>query len=665
MRNSKLFSTALCFLAMVSTPANSAVIESEQSDNKKTSFNIFDTQIFSLSKKKENSFDAPSATYILTSEEIRRSGATSIPESLRLVPGLQVARIDGNKWAISARGFNGQFSNKLLVMIDGRTIYTPVFSGVLWDIQDYVLEDIDRIEVVRGPGGTIWGANAVNGVINIITKSAVQTQGSYVSQIIGNQDRSISEVRYGGKTASQDAYRLYAKKAVRDGLEKKGGSMTHNDGNTQNRAGFKYDITSIKDSTISLHGDTYEGRAQNYFSGAPLNYQNDKDSRGGNIAVNWDKRLSKKSNFTLSSYVDYDQFSMPVFRRSAKTYDIDFQHFYDFSSENQFSWGTGYRRINDHIKPTPVSSGLVIFNYNPKSMNSYIYSAFVQDKIGIIADKLYLTVGSKFLKNNFTGFEIQPNAKLAYYPTRNQTVWASVSRAVRTPTRNEDGLNLAGGAQQGNTSYSSETLVAYELGYRIKPSRKVTVDASTFVNQYSSLRTFDTVPTGRSANNNAYGESYGFELSTKWQTTNDLKLEASYDFLKTDIHLNRASTDATGSSSLQMATEGQSPRNQFKIKSFYNITPKLEFDNILYYVSGLPTANAVANPSTGVITTGPGIPSYFRLDTRLGYLVTKNLDLSVGLQDILNQTHTEFKAATFNTPTQMGRTYYFKLAWQY
>ena len=630
-----------------------------ESENQKNSAINFNPEIFSLSKKKENAFDAPSATYVVGSEEIRRSGSTSIPEALRLVPGLQVARVAGNQWAISARGFNAQYSNKLLVMIDGRIIYTPLFSGVFWDAQDYVMEDIDRIEVVRGPGGTIWGSNAVNGVINIITKSAVQTQGAYASQIIGTQDRSITEARYGGKTASNDGYRFYVKRAVRDGMDQYKNKGSNGDGNTQDRAGFRYDISSIKDSTVSVHGDMYSGRAQNYFPTLTNPDTNNKDSRGANLVLNWDKKLSKKSNFSLNTYFDYDQFDMTVLQRSARTYDVDFQHFYNFSKENQFIWGLGYRRVNDDVEESKAGASVPL-NYSPDRLNSYVYSGFIQDKIGIIADELYLTVGSKFLVNNFTGFEYQPNAKLAYYPSRTQTLWASVSRAVRTPTRGENGLSLAGGAQQGSTSYESENVMAYELGYRIKPTRKVSIDATTFFNKYDSLRTFEKTNANRAANN-GFGESYGFEIATKWQATDKWKLEADYDFLKTNLHIQSYSTDDSApipGTGLQLV-EGQSPQNQFKLKSFYNLTSKIEFDNILYYVDKLKTGTANYTNSTG------HIPSYFRLDTRIGYLPTKNLDLSVGVQNLLDQRHSEFKKALFNRQTEVGRTAYVKMVWQY
>jgi len=651
----------ICFFSFL--PVAFAIDNTTAEEKKSMTFN---PQIFSLSKKKENAFDTASATYVLSSEDIRRSGATSIPEALRLVSGVQVARMSGNAWAISIRGFDRQFSNKLLVMIDGRTVYTQLFSGVSWDIHDYVMEDIDRIEVIRGPGGTIWGSNAVNGIINIITKSAVRTQGVYISQIVGNQDKSITEARYGGVLNNkQNDYRLYVKKASRDGLDNYNTKGNNHDGNSQDRAGFRYDIRSIKDSSISIHGDIFSGTASNYFTTLNNPNKNDKDSRGGNIVVNWDKKLSKQSSFILNSYFDYDEFSIPVLKRSAKTFDVDFQHFYNSSKDKQFIWGLGYRQIADDIEESTMLNGVVPINYSPDHRNDQWFTAFIQEKFGLIPDKLYLTIGSKFEKNDFTGFEYQPNVKLAYYPSRNQTVWASVSRAIRTPTRGESDINLKNAntnitSIQGSSTYGIEQLIAYEAGYRIKPTNKTLIDATAFYNQYSKLRTFESIGGVPTAANLGYGESQGFEISGKWQVTNDWRMEASYDYLNLDLHISDNSTDDTSIigavDGLQVA-EGMSPKNQIKLRSFYNITPKIEFDNILYYVDNLPTAGATYRTT--------GIPCYFRFDTRLGYLPSRNLDLSVGIQNLLDHGHREFKAALYNNQTEIGRTFYVKAVWQY
>lgn len=664
MKKFRLLITSLSFFAV----ASQSLASTEKQFNA-----VFNPEIFSLSKKKENAFDAASATYVLSSEDMRRAGVTSIPEALRLVPGVQVSRMGGSSWAIAIRGFNRQFSNKLLVMIDGRTVYTPLFSGTFWDLHDYVLEDIDKIEVVRGPGGTIWGANAVNGIINIITKSAVETQGFYASQIIGNEDRSITEVRYGGKTNSDDSYRVYAKKSVRDGLDQYDSKNKNRDGYRMETAGFRYDMSSIKDNTISVHGDIARGTANNFFNTIKNPEQNDKDSNTGNLVVNWDRKLSKKSNFTLQTYLDYDKFDIPILSRSATTLDVDFQHFYNFSRDNQFIWGLGYRHIADKIKENPVSANKYVLSYEPDKRNDELFTLFLQDKIGLIADELYLTLGSKFEHNDFTGFEYQPNARLSYYPARNQTIWASVSRAVRTPTRGEDDIDLrdATGSvtvNRGSDTYESENLVAYELGYRIKPTHKTLIDATAFYNDYSKLRTFELQNGAPTAANLGYGESYGFEVNGKWQVTNDWRLEASYEFFKMDLHISDASNEdefanVNGRTDRLEGAEDQAPQNQVKFRSFYNITPKVEFDNVIYYVSKLNSGNA--SGSTKIGDRGEDLPSYVRFDTRVGYLPSRNLELSVGVQNLFDQRHTEFKKSAYNIRTEIGRNIYVKAVWQY
>ncbi len=669
----------LGFLMMVLTlfvPFNSQAAELvEGKRESKASTSIFNFDIYSLSKKKENSFDAASATYVLTSEDIRRSGATYIPEALRMVPGMQVSRIDGNKWAISIRGFDHQFSNKLLVMIDGRTVYTPLFSGTVWDIHDYVLEDIEKIEVVRGPGGTIWGANAVNGIINIITKNAVQTQGSYLSQVVGNADKSITEARYGGKIGDGDYYKLYAKNTIRGGSYNSGGGKK-DDGNRQSRAGFRYDINSIEGSSISVIGDAFDGKASNYFTTLEQTEKNNKDSSGADIILNWDKKISNQSSFSLNTYFDYEEFRIPVLTRNQKTIDVDFQHFYNFSNNNNFTWGFGYRQIIDDIKEGEAvttngsNTKFIPINYTPNKRNDEIFSAFIQDKFGLIADKLYLTVGSKFLHNDFTGFEHQPNARITYYPDRNQTLWGSVSRAIRMPTRAEVSFDIkeeynGSTVSLGNVNAKSEVLVAYELGYRIKPTTKTIIDVTAFYNDYSKLRTYESIDgtsTGTPiAANKGKGSSFGGEILGKWQVNDRLKLEASYDFLKMDLGVNGNSTDnisILASSDALRLSQNRSPKNQFRFRSYFNITPKIELDNMFYYVDSLPSAKLYTSDPSGV-------SAYTRFDTRIGYLPNRNLDLSVGVRNLFDDRHAEYYSALYNTNAEIGRTYFCKVVWQY
>lgn len=623
----------------------------------------FNPQVFSISKKKESSFDSASAIYVLSSEDIRRSGATSIPEALRLVPGVQVARLNNNSYAITVRGFERQFSNKLLVMIDGRTIYNTLFSGVFWDEQDYVLEDIDRIEVVRGPGGTIWGANAVNGVINIITKNSAQTKGFYASQTFGNKDRSITELRYGAENKSKDNYRLYAKTSYRKGLDRYGSKEDNNDDNFHHRTGFRYDVTSIKNQTISLKGDIYKSLAKNYFTSFSNSNENNKLSDGANLIFGWDSKISKKSKTTFNSYIDYHLVNISSVKRIAKTLDLDFQHFYSLSSKNQITWGLGYRQMEDNIQLNPNT--ITPLSYSSRWRNDQLFTAFLQEKL-TISDFIFL-IGSKFEKNDFTGFEFQPNAKLIYYPSRNQTLWTSISRAVRTPNRGDDDVKIttANGKTTlytGSDTFQAENMIAYEAGYRIKPTYKSMIDISTFFNEYTRLRTWEG-PSNSSAvaANMGKGNSHGFEVSGKWQATDKLLLELSYDYLKLKTSLRHSSTDSSSivsSVDSLKISEGQSPKNQLRFRAFYNITSNLEFDNMLYFVDSLPTG-------AGNEVNQKGLPSYLRIDTRIGYQPTKAWDLSFGIQNILDNRHREFKPSMNNRQIEFGRMFYAKIVWQY
>ncbi|MFT6346531.1 MAG: iron complex outermembrane receptor protein, partial [Myxococcota bacterium] len=504
----------------------------------------------------------------------------------------------------------------------------------------------EKIEVIRGSGGAIWGANAVNGIINIITKNAVDSQGGYVSGTVGNQDRFIGEARYGGATKDLNHYRVYAKQLHRGEMKQLNSNQDNDDGYRQSQAGFRYDIRSIEDNTIAIHGDIRDGRSTNYFQTLPATQSpTHKNSKGANIAINWERNVSKKSSFALQTYLDYDQFDTHVLARDGSTADIDFQFFHDFNRQHKIVFGTGYRFIKDDIdENTLLNSTVIPLDYTPNERNDQIFSAFLQDKIGLVADVLYLTIGSKFEHNDYTGFEFQPSAKFTLFPSRTQTAWASVSRAIRTPTRAEDGLDAGG--QKGSTDYESENVIAYEIGYRIKPTRTSLIDIALFYNDYSDLRTFNS-QNGNSAvaTNFGEGESFGAEVTVKWQAKKDWRLEAGYDFLKLDVRNNSIGTESTARID---AAEGSSPEGQFRLRSNYNITPKIEFDNIYYYVDSLPTNGT------------NGVPSYSRFDTRIGYLFSPNLEFSIGAQNLTDRRHQEFKAGLASNSTEVGRTVYFK-----
>ena len=607
---------------------------------------------FSLNKKQENSFDSPSAIYQLSSEEIRRSGAISIPEALRLIPGVEVARINGHSYAITARGFNRQFSNKLLVMIDGRIIYSTLFSGVFWDKHDYVLEDIEKIEVIRGSGGALWGSNAVNGVINIITKNTQDTKGFYLSQNVGNYHKSITEIRYGDKIRKDQNYRFYFKNSNKNGLDRVRDNLSNQDFIKQNQFGFRYDNDSFLDKSnkLSISGNFSKTNTGNYFT--INNIGNNTKDDSGNVVTNITHNISDKSYILVNSYIDYNNYR--ILKISDKMLNFDLQHVYNFNNQNELIWGLGYRQITDNVNNLDVK-----LKYFPSYRNNKVFSGFIQNKF-VFNDKFNITLGVKTEKNTFVkNFQYQPSIKFSYYPSKNQTIWSSWSKSVRTPTRGEFDLNAVDFNLQGNKNFKVEKLYSYEFGQRIKFDNNLNFDNSVFFNQYQNLRTNENNGSNVFFQNKGKGNVFGFESVLKYKYNNKLRTELSYDYLKMKLKYNQNSTEldtAFGRNDSLFVNEGSSPRQQIKLKSFYNITNNIEFDNFLFFVDELPNING-ANKK--------GIPAYLRYDARIGYLPSANLDLSFGLQNILNTKHKEFISSLYNSNTYIGRSYFMKVSWQY
>jgi iron complex outermembrane receptor protein len=616
----------------------------------------FDPNFFSLNKKQESAFDSPSAIYQLSSEEIRRSGVTSIPEALRLIPGIQVARMNGHTYAITVRGFNRQFSNKLLVMIDGRIIYTTLFSGIFWDLYDYVLEDIDKIEVIRGSGGALWGSNAVNGVINIITKNTKDTKGLYLSQNVGNYNKSITEIRYGDKLDKNKNYRFYLKNSNRQGLSRVKDNLNNQDGIRQDRFGFRYDDDSDlnKSYKLSLFGDFSKTNTDNYFHINNRNYAKKDDS--ANIMTNLTYNITNNSQIFFNSYLENNNtINNNLLKRNEKILNFDVQNFYNFNANNEFTWGIGYRQIIDDIVNNDISK----IQYLPRHRDNSIIFGLIQNKF-IVNDKFNVVTGIKTEKNSFvTNFQYQPNIRLSYYPNKNQTIWSSWSKSIRTPTRGEFDLYINDYGLRGNKNFGVEKLYSYEIGNRIKFNNKLNLDNTVFLNKYSNLRTNETNNNNVFFENKGKGNVYGLETVLKYKYNNNLRTELSYEYLSMNLKYNQNSTELNtifGASDSLSVSEGSSPKHQIKLKSFYNIANNIEFDNFLFYVDNLPNINGVNKK---------GIPSYLRYDARFGYLPSANLDLSFGLQNVFNTRHKEFKSSLYNKDTYIGRSYFIKIAWQY
>src|SRR6059036_6256 len=466
---------------------------------------LMNVRVTSVSKREQKLGDAPAAVFVITQDDIRRSGARTIPEALRMAPGIEVARIDENKWAISARGFNGRFANKLLVLIDGRSVYTPLFSGVYWNVQDTLLEDIDRIEIIRGPGATLWGANAVDGVINVITKKAKATQSAVVTAGAGTEERAAGGVRFGSKLGDNTYYRAYTKYFDwRPSVYPSG--VTAHDGWDALRGGFRADWTPAGANSLTVQGDVYRSRFDETLTVASLSapysntFPNDGKYSGGNILGRWN-HTSEGSSMSLQMYYDNTTITdHSLFGDHQNILDLDFQHGFHVGDSQQFVWGLGYRSIHDKND----ASFTVYLQPNQVTLNQF--STFLQDEISLVDNRLQITLGSKFERNEFTGFEIEPNARLLWNLTPNQSIWTAVSRAVRTPALTEEGLRLnsqvippgtpanptplpAVVAVFGSHQFNSEDLLAYELGYRVQATKNLSLDIATFYNNYSNLRT--------------------------------------------------------------------------------------------------------------------------------------------------------------------------------
>lgn len=612
---------------------------------------LMNIEVTSVSKKEEKLSAAPAAIFVITQEDIRRAGVLSIPEALHMAPGLDVGRVDAHSWAVSARGFNDVFANKLLVLMDGRSVYTPLFSGVFWDVQDTMIEDIDRIEVIRGPGAALWGANAVNGVINIISKPAKDTQGWLATAGGGSEEQGFVGARYGGELQDGVHYRVYGKFFNQDDSTLAGGNNAE-DRWRMGRGGFRIDWDGSQNNLLTLQGDGYFGDEQDLFAvpaAAPpfIEYvKSDSDVAGGNILGRWTHTFADDSSLQLQMYYDRTLRDATIVREDRDTADIDLQHRFLLGQRQEIVWGLNYRVTADDLK------GSTNVSLSPSQRTTHLVSAFVQDEIDLVPDRLRLTLGSKFEHNDFTGFEIQPSARLLWTPRDRHTVWASVSRAVRTPSRAEDDVTLnppgapvGFATAQGQRSFDSEELLAYEIGYRVQPHARVSLDLAGFYNVYDRLRTAE--PNGgftlaSSLANRLEGETYGLEVAARWQVTDWWRLQPTYSLLQMELH-----RDANSQDSAAELAEGDSPQNQFSLRSSMDLPGRIELDCWLRYVDSLGNLN---------------VPSYMTLDIRLGWRMSPNVEFAIVGQNLLENRHLEFKPSTISTQTtEIERSVYGKI----
>jgi iron complex outermembrane receptor protein len=650
-------------LLMTTPSASRAATPSGEAIGDLTIEQLMNVEITSVSRKEEPLMEAASAIYVITHEDIRRSGVTSIPEALRMAPGLDVARIDGNHWAISARGFNGEFANKLLVLIDGRTVYTPTFSGVYWDAQDTVLEDVERIEVIRGPGATVWGANAVNGVINVITKGAAETQGTLVSAGGGTQEIGFGTVRYGGALGARARYRVYAKYFDRGAQAAALGTPAH-DGWDVGRGGFRLDWTPSVADLVTVQGDAYRGGEDETLLDVQLATPFETLVRtrthldGRNLLARWQHVLGARADVTLQAYYDHNRREAMDHVERVDTIDLDLQGRVGLGRHDAV-WGVGYRGVSDDIDGTFRAS------FNPEARRYDVPSAFVQDEVTLVPDRLRLTVGTKLEHNDFSGFEVQPSASLLWTPHARYALWASVARAVRTPARTENDIRFVSAAFptesgvpglatiEGNRSFGSEKLVAYEVGHRLRPVDTIFVDVAAFYDVYDDLSTLDPRATRVVADpvphvelpaqftNGGHGHTYGVETAASWQAAPWWRLMLSSTFLR--VHLEH--DPSGGAAAVAGPAEGDSPEHQLHVRSYLNLPGDFELDTAVYYVDRLSTQD---------------VPSHVRFDARLGWHPTAAVELSLVAQDILEDHHLEF-GRTRTAPAEIERSIYGKV----
>jgi iron complex outermembrane receptor protein len=606
-----------------------------------------DEAVSTVSRQESTVGRSAAAVFVITPEMIRRSGANNVPDVLRMVPGVEVARIDANKWAISIRGFNSLYSDKLLVQIDGRAVYTQFFSGVFWDAHDVMLEDVERIEVIRGPGATVWGANAVNGVINIITKQAKDTQGALVVGGAGTEQQAFSRVRYGGQVGDDLCWRVYGKQ-----FENDGGFSPRDDFDDwrQGRGGFRADWNPCSLDLLTVEGDFYDGYSGELqtvaFSTDPYSrdLQFNNHVYGQDYLSRWTHTVDDDSDWAAQIYYQMVGRGSPVAQHEQETFDLDFQYRFPIGQRHEVICGAGYRQVDDHL------FGSFAISMEPVYRNTDLFSYFVQDQITLEEDRWYFTAGSKFEHNDFSGFEYQPTVRLLHTPSNRQTLWASVSRAVRTPNRvNADGeynqfLSPIGptfGRLSGNREFRSEELLAWEIGYRAQPTDAFFWDLACFYNYYTRLVSVEQTGQGDwdpdisavvvpfTFANSVSADTGGAELAATYQVKDNWELSGAYTLFYMDRH------GPTGGLS-----PDSSAHNRLYAHSAWSLRPDLEFDLIGRYVDSLSHL---------------GVPSYLTIDARIAWRINKHLEWAVVGRNLLDRHHLEFidvEGGTIGTEVQ-------------
>ena len=603
---------------------------------------LMEVRVFTASRRLEPTQSVPSAVFVLTSDDLRRSRATSIPEALRLVPGVQVGRVDANKWAVSMRGFNSREANKLLVLLDGRSIYDPLFSGVLWESQDVMLEDVDRIEVIRGPGGTIWGANAFNGVINIISKRASATQGGLSSVSAGDQETYTGAFRFGWQPTQDQAARVYVKTYEHD--EGHSRIVRPNDDASMFRSGFRWDLDAAP-GEFRVSGDLYDATTGDRQDPGLVQ---DVVHQGHNVTGQWVRKLSSSNSLQARFTYDFVALNGLFFDQDRRTYDLELQQTAQLSSQQLIVCGAGYRRTRDTTK-----SGLAAFvDVLPNRRDDTVLNGFVQDTITLLPRRLHLILGIKYERTDYAESEWLPNIRLSWTPSNQQTLWAAVSEATRVPSRLESDLTFFGTIRSGD-NVRAEQVRAYEVGQRWLLTKQFWFDTALFYNDYDDLRTSEV---GGRFGNGMQGATYGAELATRWEPTDRWRVDVAYTYLRSSLELVRSSTANASQVSL---FEGLSPRQQVSIRTAFNPISSIELDATLRYVDDLPSVADAVVPLK--------VDQYTVLDLAVSWRPSASLEISLVGQNLLQDHHLEqdFALSSSGLPTEVERQMYGKASWKF
>lgn len=611
-------------------------------------------EVTSVARRGQSVKDAAAAIFVLSNADILRSGATTIPDLLRYVPGVNVGQINGHTSAVSVRGLSGRLSNKLLVMIDGRTVYTPLIAGTVWNKEDPPIEDIERIEVIRGPGGSVWGANAFNGIINIITKPAIETLGSYAKVRAGNEEKAAFEARHGFKVAEDSAVRFYSKFERRDASRNTAGVGDEDDWDAA-RVGARGDFALNHGQKLTLDSSFYSQKYSEIsvvpvLSAPFIRIEEDRyRDKGGHALLRWAGGDGGPVNHSVQAYFSHDQTLDQRFTTADIEYEAQFKPF----DGHLMQFGLGYRHSWDVTVPVAIGG------FNPSKANYHRFSAFVQDAIGLFDDQVELTLGARLEHNAFSGFEVQPNIRARWSIDEKSTVWASAARAVRTPSRlDQDAVldvriiptaPLPTVLQfRGDPDFTSEELLAFDFGYRVQPLDSVSIDIAGFYYDYDNLRAqvpgavelqlgapIPHVIVPINLTNDLVAESYGGEVTAEWFVDRDWRISAGYSYIESNL-------DATlGGLNPQALDVFKAPKHQIFARTGFTLANDIDVDLGVRFASRL-------RPDR--------VGDYVAADARIAWRPADGVELSLSAQNLFHDDEPEFQAETPATPRSNVQT---------